>query len=258
MNYGASIACFYPMSTEESLEKVGKLGIKNTEIFFNTFCELEVDYLKQLRSIADEYGVAVRSIHPFSSFAENFMIFTSYERRFKDTAELYKKYYEACNILGADIVVIHGARDKSTIDDEAKFERFGIMARQAREYGVTLAQENVVEFCSQHPKFLVRMRDYLGDDLFRMVLDTKQALRSGHTPMEFVSALGQSIAHIHVSDSDKNHDCLTPGKGTSDLLGLKNEMKKFNYRGSWIVELYNHSYENDSDIVEGVKYIESL
>ena len=173
-------------------------------------------------------------------------------------AEFYKKYYEACNILGADIVVFHGARDKSTISDEAKFERFGTMAGQARKYGVTLAQENVVDFCSQHPVFLIRMKKYLGDDLFKMVLDTKQALRSGHTAMEFVSELGESITHIHVSDSDESHDCLAPGKGTSDLLSLKNEIKKLNYHRSWIVELYNHSYDNDDDVVEGVRYVENL
>lgn len=257
MFFGASTACFYPMDTESSLKKIGELGIKNTEIFFNTFSELELDYLKTLRKIADEYGVSIKSIHPFSSFAENFMIFTAYERRFNDTAEFYKKYYQACNVLGADIVVFHGARDRGAICDEAKFERFGVMAEQASGNGVVLAQENVVEFCSQHPDYLIRMRDYLGDK-FKMVFDTKQALRAKHNPMEFVSVLGESIVHVHISDSDNERDCLAPGNGTSDLLSIKNEMKKLNYRGSWIVELYNHNYDSDDEIVKGVEYISNL
>ena len=147
MIYGASTACFYPMDTEASLKRIAELGIKNTEIFFNTFSELELSFLKELRRIADDGGVAIKSVHPFSSFAENYMLFTAYERRFKDTAESYKRYYEACNILGADILVFHGARDKGSVADDLKFERFGLMADQAREYAVTLAQENVVEFC---------------------------------------------------------------------------------------------------------------
>lgn len=257
MIFGASTACFYPMDTELSLRKIAQLGIKNTEIFFNTFSELEPDYLKNLKCIADEYGVKVKSIHPFSSFAENYMIFTSYERRFNDTAELYKKYYQACNILGADILVFHGARDRGSICDEAKFERFGIMAQQANAFGVTLAQENVVEFCSQHPEYLVKMRDYLGDS-FKMVFDTKQAVRAKHKPMEFVNALGESIVHIHISDNNEERDCLAPGKGTCNLAEIKNEMKKLNYRGSWIVELYNHNYNSDDEIVKGVEYISSL
>ncbi|MBR5774437.1 MAG: sugar phosphate isomerase/epimerase [Clostridia bacterium] len=257
MNYGASIACFYPMDTELSLRKIGELGVKNTEIFFNTFSELEIDYLKNLRRIADEYGVSIGSIHPFSSFAENYMLFTSYERRFQDTAEMYKRYYEACNILGAGITVFHGARDKASVCDEMKFERFGIMSEQAKQNGVILAQENVVEFCSQHPDFLIRMRDYLGDK-FKMVLDSKQAIRANHNPMEFVDALGESIVHIHISDSDSKHDCLAPGRGTYDLKGLKNAMKKLNYHGNWIVELYNHSYSGDDELIRGVEYIASL
>ena len=257
MIYGASTACLYPMDTKASLKRIAELGIKNTEIFFNTFSELDPTFLKELRKIADDGGVAIKSVHPFSSFAENYMLFTAYERRFDDTAECYKRYYEACNILGADILVFHGARDKGSVADEVKFERFGRMADQAREYGVTLAQENVVEFCSQHPEYLLRMRDYLGDR-FNMVLDTKQAIRSGHSPMEFVSALGKSIVHIHVSDSTATRDCLAPGKGTFDLPGFKNEIKKLNYHGSWIVELYNHSYSDENEIVDGVKYISQL
>lgn len=257
MFYGASTACFYPMDTELSLRKIGELGIKNTEIFFNTFSELEVDYLKNLRNIADGYGLSIKSIHPFSSFAESYMIFTPYERRFKDTAEMYKKYYQACNILGADILVFHGARDKGSVCDEQKFERFGMMSEQAGQYDVILAQENVVEYCSQHPDYLIRMRDYLGDK-FKMVFDNKQAIRAKHNPMEFVKSLGESIVHIHISDNDATHDCLAPGKGKSDLLGIKNEMKKFNYHGSWIVELYNHNYSSDDEIVNGVEYISCL
>ena len=257
MIYGASTACFYPMDTELSLRKIGELGVKNTEIFFNTFSELNIDYLKNLKCIADEYGVSIKSIHPFSSFAENYMIFTPYERRFSDTAEMYRRYYQACNILGANIVVFHGARDKGSVCDNEKFERFGMMSEHAMQNGVILAQENVVEYCSQHPDYLVKMKNYLGDK-FKMVFDTKQALRAKHTPMEFVRSLGESIVHIHISDSDSSHDCLAPGEGDSDLLGIKNEMKKLNYQGSWIVELYNHNYSSDDEILKGIEYIAAL
>lgn len=257
MNYGASIACFYPMDTELSLKKVGELGIKNTEIFFNTFSELEADYLKNLRSIADGFGVNIRSIHPFSSFAENYMLFSTYERRFIDTADMYKRYYEACNILGANIVVFHGARGRASVPDKVKFERFGIMSEHAEKFGVTLAQENVVEFCSQHPEYLLAMREHIGDR-FKMVLDVKQAIRAHHNPMEFIDALGESIAHIHISDSDESHDCLAPGKGNFDLRGVKDAMKKLNYHGSWIVELYNYNYTGYDDVARGVDYIASL
>ena len=39
---------------------------------------------------------------------------------------------------------------------------------------------------------------------------------------------------------------------------FKNEIKKLNYHGSWIVELYNHSYSDENEIVDGVKYISQL
>ena len=50
--------------------------------------------------------------------------------------------------LGAKILVIHGDRsfEKSGLNDREYYDRFGILSRIAREYGVTLAQENVNAF----------------------------------------------------------------------------------------------------------------
>ena len=45
MKIGISTACLYPMLTEKSLEEVGKSGIKDAEIFFNSMGELEKDFV---------------------------------------------------------------------------------------------------------------------------------------------------------------------------------------------------------------------
>ena len=91
MSVGISTACFYPAATEEALRCVAEAGAKVTEVFFNSPSELEPDFLRRISSIASDSGIRIRSIHPFTSFAEGYILFSQYERRFDDYREFYKK-----------------------------------------------------------------------------------------------------------------------------------------------------------------------
>ena len=114
MSVGISTACFYPAATEEALHCVAEAGAKVTEVFFNSPSELEPDFLRRISSIASDSGIRIRSIHPFTSFAEGYILFSQYERRFDDYREFYKKYYAAASVIGAKIVVLHLACSSAT------------------------------------------------------------------------------------------------------------------------------------------------
>ena len=75
IEFGISSACFYPLETEKALELMGKNGVKNAEIFFNAACETKKDFVKQLKGIAEYYGMNIVSVHPTMSLAESFMLF---------------------------------------------------------------------------------------------------------------------------------------------------------------------------------------
>lgn len=79
MSVGISTACFYPAATEEALRCVAEAGAKVTEVFFNSPSELEPDFLRRISSIASDSGIRIRSIHPFTSFAEGYILFSQYE-----------------------------------------------------------------------------------------------------------------------------------------------------------------------------------
>ena len=53
MNIGVSTASFYPLETEAALEKLGKAGVKHTEIFFNALSELKPAFIDILEDILD-------------------------------------------------------------------------------------------------------------------------------------------------------------------------------------------------------------
>lgn len=175
---GASTACFYPLETERALKRVGELGFSTAEVFFNSFSELRGPLLKAICREQEACKIQVVSVHPFSSGTEPFFLFSAYERRFHDTLEYYKRYFDAANALGAHLLVMHGLKPGASIEEPEYFERFGALVQLGRAQGIMVAQENVVQFSSQSPVFLARMRKALGND-FHMVLDLKQAVRSG-------------------------------------------------------------------------------
>lgn len=259
MNIGASTSCFYPLETEKALSRVIDLGFKKTEVFFNTISELEIPFVKEMKKQADDAGVEVVSVHPFSSNLENSCIFGEYQRRCDDFMDLYKKHCHAAALLGAKIVVIHGsyAKRKIELPEEHYFERFKSLIEIGKQEGVLVCQENVVAFRSQSIDFCQRMRDYIGND-FHMVFDVKQAIRSGYDPFEFVDAMKESIAHVHLSDHSQEADCMPPGRGNFDFQHLFDTMNRINYDGNYVIEIYSKGYDVAKELALSKAYFDKL
>lgn len=257
MNIGASTSCYYPLETEKSLQRIIDLGYKKTEIFFNTISELEPSFVNEMKQNADDNGVQILSVHPFSSNLENNCIFGEYERRYDDFIDVYKSTCHAGALLGAKCVVIHGAYAvlKRPLPEEHYFERFKRLIEIGKQEGVMVCQENVVRFRSQSLDFLKRMRDYIGDD-FKMVLDVKQAVRSGYDPCEVASEMKDSIVHLHLSDNDmaNDKDCLPPGKGNFDFQKLFNIVEP----KSAVIELYSLGYDMDEELKKSKEFFDKM
>ncbi|MDR1630713.1 MAG: sugar phosphate isomerase/epimerase [Oscillospiraceae bacterium] len=256
-NIGISSSCFYPLETEKAFQLLAENGIKTAEIFINAKSELQKSFLDELNAIRNHYGIRVTSLHPYSSFAENFMLFSSYKRRFEDFFADLPLHFEAARLLGAKYYVVHGIRLPGSIADGEYFERFAAMIALGKKFGVLPVQENVVNHRSESPAFLLKMKEAVGED-FKMVLDTKQALRAGHTAFEFVEKLGGSICHVHISDYSQTNDCITPLRGQLDFQRLFREMERQGYDGDYIIELYNNGFRDICELKGAVAVLSTL
>lgn len=244
MKFGASTSCFYPLETEKSLKEVVDLGFEKAEVFMNAPSELEEPFTKELKRIADGSGCDIVSVHPFSSFMESSCIFGDYQRRYDDYISIYEKTCHAAAVLGADIVVIHGAvrTPKIPIPDERYFERFYKLIEIGKREGVTVCQENVNRFKSQSIEFCKKMRSALGSD-FHMVFDIKQTVRAGEDTFNFLEEFKNEIRHIHISDNGERGDCLPIGWGSFDFLKMKRIMDNAGYDGDCVIEIYSKDYD---------------
>ncbi len=251
MAVGISTACFYPLETELALVKTGELGADCVEIFINSPHELDKAYIDRFMEIQKQYGLRVKSFHTYASFTESYYYFSSYARRFQESLEEFRRYFYGMHALGATLLVMHGAKIPGSIPDEQVFERFGILQNIAKTEGITLCQENVVHYRSESPAYLEKMRDALGDD-FSMVLDIKQARRTGIDPYVFIEKFADSIRHVHISDYTATRDCVVPltENAQFDFQCFFQTMREKGYTGDYIIELYENGYETPSQIAD--------
>lgn len=259
MLVGASTSCFYPLVTEKSLAKVIDCGFKQAEVFFNSSSELEESFVLDMKNQADDAGVEILSIHPFSSSLENNCIFGEYQRRYDDFIGLYRQHCHACALLGAKYVVIHGslAKQKRPLPPEHYFEKFRSLAEVGKEEGVIVCQENVNAFRSQSIDFLKQMRSALGKD-FNMVFDVKQSIRAGYDPFEFLEEFKHDIVHVHLSDNSPEKDCMPPGRGSFDFARLFRTLKGANYKGSYVIEIYSMGYDVAAELKRSKEFLDKI
>lgn len=257
MSVGISTSCFYPESTEDSLKRVIEAGAKVTEVFFNAPSELERPFLTRLSGLAEDNGVRITSIHPFTSFAEGYILFSKYRRRFEDYRDFYRKYYAAAAALGAKTVVLHGALQPRNIEIEEYAERLQLLMEDARECGVALAQENVVHHVGQTLQEMEELRRLVGDG-FHMVLDIKQSYLAGVDPLEFFKGFAACICHLHLSDHDSEHKCLPPFDGNFDFAALFSLMRESGYSGDAVIELYRSGFEKSAQLTEAMERLQRL
>ncbi len=253
---GVSSACFFPMDTLHSVQKLTEWKVPNIEIFFNSFQELKPGYLEQLAECCRASQTQVVSFHPFTSGSESFYFFTDYPGRIQDGLEIYRHFLHAANYLGAQLLVFHGASVFSSLSMEKSAEHFYALDRMAREeYGVTVAYENVVRSKSKEPDYLLELKQWYPQ--LACVLDVKQALRSGKDPLEYLEKLGDSIRHIHISDSDVQRDCLPIGQGTMEWSALFEQLKQQHFDGYIIQELYSDSYQGQEEVLDGFRQLKN-
>lgn len=254
LQIGISTACLYPQETERSLELLLQQGFRQFEFFFNSASELKPGYLREILRQMEPYGAKAVSLHPYSSGIESTLFFSAYERRFADSVELYKTYFEAAAVLNAPIVVLHG--DKAQVlSEEQSFERFGRLAREAGRFGVRLAQENVRSRRCASSAVVARMREYLGADA-AFVLDLKQAIMAGEDPLAMCRAMGDRLCHLHLNDYSAQNPCILPGQGGMDYAALFRQLDKQNFSGSAVIEVYRESFGEPEELWKSKCFLE--
>ena len=257
MKIGISTASLYPLETEKALEFLCQNGIPVTEIFFNSPSEMDPSFVKGLNSLAKTYGVEIASVHPCGSVGEPYFLFSGYERRYKESLDFYKRYYQAAEIMGAKYVVLHGDSLAGHISDEEYCYRLMEMNEMSKQFGVCVCHENVNKFRLSTPENIKKFKT-LSDGKLKFTFDVKQSIRAGFTVDEIYNAMGGNIVHVHISDNNAQNDCMLPGNGEFDFGSLFAKMQKDGYDGACLIEVYQHAYSDVSELVDSYDFVTKI
>lgn len=246
---GVSSACLYPRLLEEAVYDLAVSGIEHMEIFVNTDSELEKSVMNGIADTLKRFEITCRSLHPFTGPMEPMLFFSGYKRRILDGIEYYKKYFNAMNIIGAEIFVFHGNKKIIQLPTENYCEIYSKLVETGKSFGITVAQENVSRCQSGTLEFMSSMIDVMGDDA-KFVLDVKQAFRAGENSFNIVRTLKKHIVHVHISDHGETGDCLQIGKGRFNVKQLINVLSEECPDCSVILELYKNNFDGLSDLAD--------
>ena len=258
LDIGISSACLFPLDTIGSVVACNEAGFGVEEIFINTDSELKGAYFKRLKKTVNERGIRVTSIHPFTSGYENVLFFVGYDKRIRDAAEYYKKYFNAAAELGAKYVVFHGNNMKTPFCGFERYaEIFSYINSKAEPFGVELIHENVSVSVAAEAQNILKLRKACPGMHF--TFDAKQACRGGYDPYDVLDAMGDAVVHVHINDYDlKNRECRPPCKGELDLRRILRKLKAVGYEGDMVVEVYRENFNDVSELTRSAEELKKL
>ncbi|MDP4146005.1 MAG: sugar phosphate isomerase/epimerase [Bacillota bacterium] len=259
MKVGLSSAIFYPkVNTEDAIDKICELGFECAEVFLNSMCEYDEEFVKKLSDRKNQNNIDIISVHAFSSSFEPYL-FDAYKRRREDMLSMFKKVCKAGKILGAKYYTFHGLRQgvNKFLDDKFILEIYNELIYIAGENEMKLAQENVSWCMSSDINFIEMLKERCSYPLY-FTLDLKQSYRACIEPDKYIEAMGDRLVNIHINDKNDTNSCLLPGKGDINYKSLFSKLNSINYKGNAIIEVYSDNYTSFDDIRQAHYYLKDL
>ncbi|WP_125152847.1 sugar phosphate isomerase/epimerase family protein [Clostridium rectalis] len=256
---GLSSASFYPdIYTEDSISLMKKLDFNIGEVFLNTPREYEDDFINKLKYESQRNNFYINSVHAFSSSFEPYL-FDSYKRRKEDMLIPFKKICKAAKNLGAKCYTFHGLRlDKGKeIRLKSIIDVYDEIIYIALSEGIKLAQENVSWCMSADIYFLEQLLERCKYPI-NFTFDIKQAYKAKIAPELYLDIMGDKVINFHINDNDSNNMCLLPGKGNINYVEIYKKLKKIDYNGVYIIEVYRDNYINYKEITEAKRHLEKI
>ena len=203
-----------------------------------------IEYLKNLRKVADEAGIVCNQAHaPFHS---------SYGEKEKDDMRYRQiiRSIEGAAILGAKIIVVHPKQHLKYWESaeelrEINLEFYKSLIPYCEKYNIKVAVENMWQYkdggivdstCSRAAEFCDYV-DMLDSKWIVACVDIGHVVLTGETLTNMFHSLGNRVQCLHVHDNDLIHDnhCL-PFVMNVDFKEMVQALKDIEYKGDFTFE----------------------
>ena len=254
-------------NTPEQILELGELYLKT-----GLYQAIEVTYYENMEGIdTSAYNKAIRTIvekyHPqvlvhisaFNLSEENSVIrnaiFDEIQNCMKYTLRLGGTemiIHGGFLSSGMHVPVVHEDGSKAT-RMEVREKAWGLSVQMlkracilAEEYGMTLYTENMNEdHLTPDCKALNELLDEVAMENLKIVFDIGHCNGNGYNIVEDVLEAGKRLGHLHLHDNfGKDNGHLPIGEGTIDFGAFAQALKKIDYKGLYMLELFRCDTEN--------------
>lgn len=240
----------------DALRRIARHGFRQVELWCN-YAHLDPrlgEDVTMVREVLEEEGVRAVSLHaPFEFRGEKL----STEAVWEVWEELMARVLETAQLLEVGFLVVHpvllcvpsdprhGEREVVACQEPSLKK----VARSAGGRGIRIALENLRR--KSTPAFadmrrLVELTRRLGEDNVGICLDTGHCLASGLDPLREVDDCASQVYSFHLHENDGVEDLhWVPGKGWVDWPRFFDKLRKVNYDGSLILEVWGDKNAED-------------
>ena len=258
MKLGISTAIFFPrLYTEDAFEVIRRAGCPVAEVFMNTYCEYEPEFTALFNQ--KRGGLEIHSVHCLTNEFEP-ELFNRNPRVYNDASKLLHKVLAAGQGMGAKNYTFHGPPRLKKLPYNFDFgylaECMNRLTAAAKPYGMNIAYENVHWCFFSTPDYFLNLKDKCPD--LKATLDVKQAVLGGIHYGEFIDAMGGRIETVHICDIAGTNKTALPGRGDVDFADLFRRLKKINYSGPVILEVYSNDYKEFGEVFDCCEYVRNI
>lgn len=247
---GLSTASVYPQGAASAFQLAASLGYDGVELMVWTDpVSQDIDEVERL---SRRYGMPVLSIHAPC------LLIT--QRVWSPDPEVrLSRSVEAARRLGAPTVVVH-----PPFRWQREYAR-GFVDRVAEledETGITVAVENMFPWRAAGREMAAYAPDWdPTDEAYRNItLDLSHAAVAGQDSLELAEALGERLAHVHMTDGtgSARDEHLVPGRGSQPCSAVLERLARTEWSGTVILEVTTrrarNTAEREADLAEALAF----
>lgn len=217
---------------------------------------------RELRQLLHDVNLVPVSLLPAPGGAAGNNPASANKKEREATVGHYKDVVDLAADLGAGLVVyVAGWRIYGVDRNDAwswSLESLREIAKHALDKGITIAIEptsadsNLIDSADD----ALNLMKQVGEPNVKVMFDTFHALYRNEVSTDYIRQMGDSLAHIHVSE----HDRLPPGPGVVDWLSVLRALKEVDYRGYVTMEIgFNtRAVDPDSFARRALQYLKGI
>lgn len=230
------------VTIEEAIHCIKELGFDGVEIgIVNREFQIrdeffEEGFVQRIKKCLQENDLKYYSVGGHMDFTER-----------EEILELLKKAIVITGELGAEVMIINGARRYEELPFEEQWSKQVECVKQlcavAEENNIYLAVEFEPDFVVDSTASLMKLFEEVNSPMLKMNADIGHMFLQDEDPMATLDICGKYIVHAHVENMGRGvHDHLVPYEGDMDLKAYLQKLKSVGFDNTASLDLYKYDY----------------